>query len=116
MAVFDVIVNNVDRKGARILAMPGGHRYGVDHGLTFHVEDKLCTVVWGWIGEALSEEERDGVGRVGPGLGGELGRGLAELLSAEEIGALAGRCARLLDDGIFPAPSGLTPTVPWPLF
>lgn len=116
MAVFDVIVNNADRKGAHILAMPGGHRYGVDHGLTFHVEDKLRTVLWGWLGETLSEEERGGVARVLEGLDGELGRGLAELLSAEEIGALAARCAQLLDDGIFPAPSGLTPAVPWPLF
>ncbi|MCT1856556.1 SCO1664 family protein [Micrococcus luteus] len=116
MAVFDVLVNNADRKGAHILAMPGGHRYGVDHGLTFHVQDKLRTVLWGWLGEELSEEERDGVARVLDGLDGELGRGLAELLSAEEVEALAERCAQLLDDGIFPAPSGLTPAVPWPLF
>ncbi len=91
MAVFDVIVNNADRKGAHILAMPGGHRYGVDHGLTFHVQDKLRTVLWGWLGEALSEEERDGVGRVVAELDGELGRRLGELLSADEIGALAER-------------------------
>ncbi|VXB83592.1 Phosphatidylinositol kinase (fragment) [Micrococcus luteus] len=116
MAVFDVIVNHADRKGAHIAPMPGGHRYGVDHGLTFHVADKLRTVLWGWLGEALSEEEPDGVGRVLDGLDGELGRGLAELLNAEEIEALAERCTQLLDDGIFPAPSGLTPAVPWPLF
>ena len=116
MAVFDVLVNNADRKGAHILAMPGGHRHGVDHGLTFHVQDKLRTVLWGWLGEALSEEERDGVARVLDGLDGELGQGLAELLGAEEVDALAERCTRLLDDGIFPAPSGLTPAVPWPLF
>ncbi|MDT1990367.1 SCO1664 family protein [Micrococcus luteus] len=116
MAVFDVIVNNADRKGAHILAMPGGHRHGVDHGLTFHVEEKLRTVLWGWLGEELSEEERDGVARVLDGLDGELGRGLAELLSAVEVEALAERCAQLLDDGIFPAPSGRTPAVPWPLF
>ena len=77
MAVFDVLVNNADRKGAHILAMPGGHRHGVDHGLTFHVQDKLRTVLWGWLGEALSEEERDGVARVLDGLDGELGRGLS---------------------------------------
>ncbi len=69
-----------------------------------------------WLGEALSEEEPDGVGRVLDGLDGELGRGLAELLNAEEIEALAERCTQLLDDGIFPAPSGLTPAVPWPRF
>lgn len=116
MAVFDVIVNNADRKCSHILAMPGGHRHGVDHGLTFHVEDKLRTVLWGWLGETLSEEERDGVARVLGRLAGELGRWLAGLLGAEEVEALSERCARLLDDGIFPAPSGLTPTVPWPLF
>lgn len=116
MAVFDVIVNNADRKGAHILAMPGGHRHGVDHGLTFHVADKLRTVLWGWIGEELSEQERDGVGRVFDGLDGELGRELAELLGAEEIAALTHRCTQLLDDGRFPPPSGRTPAVPWPLF
>ena len=46
MAVFDVVVNNADRKGAHILPMAGGHRHGVDHGLTFHVEHKLRTVLW----------------------------------------------------------------------
>ena len=116
MAVFDVIVNNADRKGAHIVPMRVGHRHGVGHGLTFDVENKLRTVLWGWIGEELSEEERDGVGRVGPGLGGELGRGLAGLRGAEEVEALAEPCARLLDDGILLAPSGLTPAVPWPLF
>ena len=116
MVVFDVVVNNADRKGAHILAMPGGHRYGVDHGLTFHVADKLRTVLWGWIGEELSEEERDDVGRVLEAIDGEPGERLAELLSAEEREALAERCAQLVDDGIFPAPSGLTPAVPWPLF
>ncbi|MDY6055787.1 MAG: SCO1664 family protein [Micrococcus sp.] len=116
MAVFDVIVNNADRKGAHILAMPAGHRHGVDHGLTFHVEDKLRTVLWGWLGEELNAEERDGVGRVLEEIGGRLGRQLGELLSAEEIGALVARCARLLDDGRYPTPSGQGPALPWPLW
>ena len=81
MAVFDVFVNNADRKGAHVLAMPGDHRHGVEHGFAFHVEDKLRTVLWGWLGEALSDEERDGVGRALDELNGELGR---ELLNAEE--------------------------------
>src|SRR5699024_287226 len=77
MAVFDALVNNADRKGGHILAMPGGHRYGVDHGLTFHPEHKLRTILWGWVGEALSAEELDGIDRVSEGLDGELGRDLA---------------------------------------
>ena len=60
MAVFDVVVNNADRKGGHVLAMPDGHRYGVDHGVTFHVEHKLRTVLWGWAGEPLTDEELDG--------------------------------------------------------
>ncbi|MBA9080261.1 putative repeat protein (TIGR03843 family) [Micrococcus aloeverae] len=116
MAVFDVLVNNADRKGAHILAMPGGHRYGVDHGLTFHVQDKLRTVLWGWLGEKLTEEKRDGVGRVLEGLSGDLGDKLAGLLLPDDIAALGARCTRLLEDQRFPAPSGRTPAVPWPLF
>ena len=116
MAVFDVIVNNADRKGDHVLAMADGHRHGVDHGLTFHHDDKLRTVLWGWLGEALTSEELGSISRVANGLDGELGSRLAELLSAEEIEALAERCARLRAEGRFPAPSGEMPAVPWPLF
>ncbi|WP_425860265.1 SCO1664 family protein [Arthrobacter sp. TWP1-1] len=116
MAVFDIVVNNADRKGDHILAMPGGHRHGVDHGLTFHHDPKLRTVLWGWLGDALSEEELDGIDRVSEGLHGELGQNLADLLSTDEIDSLAARCARLRLARQFPPPSGEMPAVPWPLF
>ncbi|WP_106212332.1 SCO1664 family protein [Glaciihabitans tibetensis] len=116
MAVFDVIVNNADRKGDHILAMPDGHRHGVDHGLTFHAEHKLRTVLWGWLGEPLTAEELLGIDRVGGLLSGPLGSTLAELLSEEEVVAFAARCEALRSDGRFPAPTGEMPAVPWPLF
>jgi uncharacterized repeat protein (TIGR03843 family) len=116
MAVFDVLVNNADRKGNHILAMTDGHRHGVDHGLTFHTEHKLRTVLWGWLGEALTAEDLAGIDRVTEGLKSELGRNLADLLTAEEIASLASRCARLRLTGRFPAPGGGMPAVPWPLF
>lgn len=116
MAVFDVVVNNADRKGDHILAMTDGHRHGVDHGLTFHHDHKLRTVLWGWLGDALTVEELEGIDRVTEGLDGELGRKLADLLSAEEIASVAARCARLRLAGRFPAPSGQMSAVPWPLF
>lgn len=116
MALFDVIVNNADRKGDHVLAMTDGHRHGVDHGLTFHSEHKLRTVLWGWLGEALTDEEREGVDRVNEGLDGDLGRDLADLLSAEEVAALADRCSALRLAGQFPAPAAGMPAVPWPLF
>jgi uncharacterized repeat protein (TIGR03843 family) len=116
MAVFDAIVNNADRKGDHVLAMADGHRHGVDHGLTFHSDHKLRTVLWGWLGDTLTAGELDGIDRVSEGLHGGLGRDLADLLSAEEITSLAARCTRLRSAGRFPAPRGGMPAVPWPLF
>ncbi|WP_309619793.1 SCO1664 family protein [Salinibacterium sp.] len=116
MAVFDIVANNADRKGAHVLPVDGGHRYGCDHGLTFHAEHKLRTVLWGWIGEALTTDELAGVARVRAALDGELGDALSPLLTEPEIAALARRCDRLRSSGQFPGPQGLMPAVPWPLF
>lgn len=116
MAVFDAVVNNADRKGDHVLAMGDGHRYGVDHGLTFHTDHKLRTVLWGWMDEAMTPSELDGVARVTAGLAGSLGVDLAKLLSAEEIDSLAARCNSLTETASFPAPRGDMPAVPWPLF
>ena len=73
MAVFDVVINNADRKGGHVLEMTGGHRYGVDHGVTFHVEHKLRTVLWGWLGEPVPSYDLDEVLRVGKEVAGPLG-------------------------------------------
>ncbi|MBU5423834.1 SCO1664 family protein [Cellulomonas hominis] len=116
MAVLDVLLNNADRKGGHVLPMPDGHRFGVDHGVTFHVEPRLRTVLWGWVGEPLDPAEQAGVERVAGGLDGDLGAALAGLLAEAEVTALAGRCARLLREGRFPGPEGDMPAVPWPLF
>ncbi|WIB59505.1 SCO1664 family protein [Curtobacterium sp. MCLR17_007] len=116
MAVFDVVVNNADRKGGHVLAMPDGHRYGVDHGLTFHVEHKLRTVLWGWVGEALTEDELAGIDRVTAALHGDLGEALTEHLTVDEIDNLEARCAALSAVGSFPPPAGYGSAVPWPLF
>jgi uncharacterized repeat protein (TIGR03843 family) len=116
MAVFDVLVNNADRKGGHVLAMAGGHRYGVDHGVTFHHEPKLRTVLWGWHGEPLTDDEVAVVQRVLKGLGAALGEELADALTDREIDALDRRCRRLLAHGVLPAPRGDWPAIPWPPF
>jgi uncharacterized repeat protein (TIGR03843 family) len=116
MAVFDVLVNNADRKGGHVLAMADGHRYGVDHGVTFHTDPKLRTVLWGWMGQPLLPEERAGVEAVLAGLDSDLGARLAELLDDDELAALDRRCRRLLGRGSLPAPHGLGPAIPWPPF
>jgi uncharacterized repeat protein (TIGR03843 family) len=116
MAVFDIVTNNTDRKGGHILPMPGGHRYGVDHGVCFHTEDKLRTVLWGWAGLQLSTEELVGVERVLTGLDGDLRDRLQERLTVREVDAVAARCERLLRVGSFPVPRGGWPSIPWPPF
>lgn len=116
MAIFDVVVNNADRKGGHVLEMAGGHRYGVDHGLTFHAEHKLRTVLWGWTGDELRPDELEGVERVRADLAGGLGAALAELVEDVELAAFAARCDRLIRARRFPAPRGHMPAIPWPPF
>ncbi|WP_307862061.1 SCO1664 family protein [Nocardioides sp. SYSU D00065] len=117
MALFDVVVNNADRKGGHVLPMADGHRHGVDHGLTFHVEHKLRTVLWGFVEEPLDEEEAEGLRGLAAALDGDLGRRLADLLTEDELATTVRRVARLLDRGRFPAPaSSAYPVIPWPPF
>jgi len=119
MAVFDALVNNADRKGGHVLAMPDGHRYGVDHGVCFHVDPKVRTVLWGWATLPLTGEEREGLVQVTEELAsadGALRTALAPLLSAEEITALRRRGENLLAEGRLPLPSGEWPAIPWPAF
>ncbi|WP_310530318.1 SCO1664 family protein [Nocardioides sp.] len=116
MAIFDVLVNNADRKGGHVLAMTDGHRYGVDHGLTFHVDHKLRTVLWGWLGERLRETEQQGVRRVLAEAGGPLGDALVEHVTAAEIEAFIRRCQALLAADELPSPRDEWPVIPWPPF
>ncbi|PVG83884.1 SCO1664 family protein [Nocardioides gansuensis] len=116
MAVFDIVVNNADRKGGHVLAMVDGHRHGVDHGLTFHVEHKLRTVLWGWLGDLLTDAERAGVERVLAALDGDLGQRLGGLLTPREVEATRARARALLAAGEMPAPRDEWPVIPWPPF
>lgn len=116
LAVLDVLINNADRKGGHVLAMPDGRRLGVDHGVTLHHEPKLRTVLWGWAGLPLTDEERLVVDRVLSAVRGELGDALAAHLTDLELDALVRRAERLLAHGVLPHPSGGWPSIPWPPF
>jgi uncharacterized repeat protein (TIGR03843 family) len=114
MAVFDAVVNNADRKGGHVLTAAGDRVYGVDHGVCFHVEDKLRTVLWGWAETPLPAEAGDALARLGGLVDGGLGAELAEHLTTAEVAALRARVAGLLAAGRFPPPSADWPAVPWP--
>jgi len=118
IAVFDAVVNNADRKGGHLLPTPDGRIYGCDHGLTFHVENKLRTVLWGWRGEPFTDEEVDMLvqlcDKLGPG--GSLRADLEPHLAAREINRTWHRTRKLLERGIFPQPSRDWPAIPWPPF
>jgi hypothetical protein len=117
MAVLDAVMNNTDRKGSHILPVDGGrHVYGVDHGVTFSPVPKLRTVLWGWRGQPLDDDEIEGLERVREALDGELGGTLAGLLSRVEVRATARRTNGLLAAGRFPFPSPDWPAIPWPPF
>lgn len=126
LALFDVVINNADRKGGHVLAggrvqIDGGEPLelaeivGVDHGVSFHEEPKLRTVLWGWAGEALTQQEYGDLQRLREHIDGSLGAQLAELLSEAERAACAERITHLLDAGQLPEPHGRMP-VPWPAF
>jgi hypothetical protein len=114
MALFDVVANNADRKIGHLLPVAGGHVFGVDHGLTFHEEPKLRTVLWGWRGKPLSGEELDTLEGLRGALGAETGDALRELLTRDEVRATVRRTERLLRTKRFPQPDPERPAIPWP--
>ncbi|HET7430495.1 MAG TPA: SCO1664 family protein [Nocardioides sp.] len=116
MAVFDAVVNNADRKGGHVLAMTDGHRYGVDHGLTFHVEPKLRTVLWGWAGQLLTDEDRVSLDLLADLLDDDLGERLLDLVTPHEVEATRRRVKRLLRIGALPEPGQGWRAIPWPPF
>jgi uncharacterized repeat protein (TIGR03843 family) len=116
MALFDAIINNTDRKIGHLLPINDDVVFGCDHGVTFHVEDKLRTVLWQWAGDSLTTNEIEILKKAVISLEGELRTQLETLLTTEEIDALAARVQRLLNEGTFPHPNPNWPAVPWPAF
>lgn len=116
-AVLDAVLNNSDRKGSHLVRDNAGTLWGFDHGLTFHPEPKLRTVLWGWAGEPLRDTDVDRLASLAGRLaepGDPLRTALAELLPAGDLVALRERVQRLGEGGIHPRPGGRWPSIPWP--
>ncbi|MGB8407370.1 MAG: SCO1664 family protein [Mycobacterium sp.] len=115
LAVFDILINNADRKGGHVLVSTDGHVYGVDHGVSLHSQDKLRTVLWGWAGQPVGADALADVARLRTALRGGLADQLAEHVTDREVGALEARVIDLLDNPVMPTPDRHRP-IPWPAF
>ena len=116
-AVFDVVINNADRKGSHLVLDESGALWGFDHGVSCHVEPKLRTVLWGWAGRPLPEAELARLDALSGWLTTPLSpisSTLGGLLSPIEVEAVGERVAGLLATGCFPQPSSRGPAIPWP--
>ena len=110
ICTFDLLANNADRKGGHCLLGTDGHVWSVDHGLCFHADPKLRTVMWDFEGMAIPDSLVSDLARFAVSLPDELGG----LIDGEEIEALAARAAAIVKRPVFPAARSARP-YPWPL-
>jgi hypothetical protein len=119
-AAFDLLINNADRKGSHVLVDPDGPRWLIDHGVCFHVEDKLRTVIWDFVGQPLGEDLCIGLAefhdRLNDTAEGEtaLAQSLKLYLTRAEIKALRARAEKLVTQPVFPQPDPYRRPYPWP--
>lgn len=114
VALFDSLINNADRKGGHCLLGDDGRIWIIDHGLTFHSQPKLRTVIWDFAGEPIPDDLLEDVDRLCAAFGsGAAGRALDGLISPREIAAFEARTTHLLATRTFPHP-GVGRSHPWP--
>ena len=116
LALLDIIANNTDRKIGHLIPIEGGHLYGCDHGVTFHVDDKLRTVLWQWAGTQFTNEEKALLNQARELFTGDKSEIIAGLIDEDEIDATVSRIDRALSEQSFPIPNPDWPAVPWPPF
>ena len=113
LAVLDIVTNNADRKLGHIIS-DGVLLLGIDHGLTFHPDDKLRTVLWGFGGQPLPADEVAALAKLATAVDGALGDRVERLLGKDERLALSRRVEELLANPIHPDPPTDRPPLPWP--
>jgi uncharacterized repeat protein (TIGR03843 family) len=118
-ALFDLLINNADRKGSHLLVDPDCRIWLIDHGICFHVENKLRTVIWDFGGEPIPSTLCRDLTLFRQQLAdpsGETSRvkSLAKYLSQGEINALGRRADYLIRAERFPNPDPNRRPYPWP--
>lgn len=116
VAVFDALINNTDRKGGHILAARDGTIWAIDHGVTFHEEPKLRTVIWDFIDEPIPQPLINQLEKLRAALKGneKIRATLEALLARSEMRALNARLNEILQERTYPAPPEDWPHIPWP--
>jgi uncharacterized repeat protein (TIGR03843 family) len=116
IALFDAVVNNADRKAGHCLLARDGEIFAIDHGVCFHEEDKLRTVIWEFMGEPIAAGRLEDLRDLAEAVAQERGsfhREIGNLLTRAEIEAMGHRIDILLGGGTFPEPGDHRP-YPWP--
>lgn len=116
LALLDLITNNTDRKIGHLIPTTQGKVYGCDHGVTFHVEDKLRTVLWQWSMVAFTQSEIELLELAKMLIATEKRDVVLGLIEEDELNATIDRIDRALSQKRFPEPSQDWPAVPWPPF
>jgi uncharacterized repeat protein (TIGR03843 family) len=118
LALFDYLTNNADRKGGHLLLGQDGRVWAIDHGLTFHTDYHLRTVIWEWAGQEVPAAWLGELAALHASLADAehwLRRALRCLISPREVAALRGRVAVLLRGAVFPLPHRGWRNTPYPL-
>jgi len=114
--LFDLLINNADRKGSHIIIDQDQHIWLIDHGVCFHVDDKLRTVIWDFASEPIPQPFIDDLNHLLPELHRDqlFYQELSAYLSGEEIRAIEKRAKKLINSGFFPRPPEERRAYPWP--
>ena len=111
--LFDLLCNNADRKGSHVIIESETNKlWLIDHGLCFHEEEKLRTVIWDYAGETISRDLLEALAKLPSNE--SLLTDLQLYLSPREISALVVRAETLISSGVFPLPPETRRAFPYP--
>ena len=108
IACFDLVANSTDRKPNHLILDAGGKLWSIDHGLTFHADTKIRTVIWDFSGESIPKRLLSDLRNLGEQLQNPEDRlkELLELLHPQEATALERRIDWILTEGVYPGLPG----------
>ena len=115
LCLFDLVINNADRKGGHLLIDSANKMWAIDHGVSWHFESKIRTVLWGWIDETFNEQDIALLNNAKKVIQTWKNEEFI-YLSEEEIEQAIKRVDGLLKENAFPQPGDQWPAVPWPIF